>query len=207
MKNKVYLFDFDGTLVDSMPAYVGVMTRILDENNISYDESIIKIITPLGFEGTAAYFQEIGIKKTREELGAQMKKYAYDEYAYNIPAKKNVVEVLGELKKRGASLNVLTASPHSVLDVCLKRLGIFELFTGVWSCEDFDTTPSIFRTLIIDGKEIYLKSNVNTCVLIGYNLAENTVILADPSGVVFGLDMDLFEKRFSQVGSYAVIIK
>lgn len=87
----------------------------------------------------------------------------------------------------------------------------YELSQGnpviVWACEDFDTTPSIFRTLIIDGKEIYLKSNVNTCVLIGYNLAENTVILADPSGVVFGLDMDLFEKRFSQVGSYAVIIK
>ena len=27
-----YLFDFDGTLVDSMPTYVGVMLRILDEN-------------------------------------------------------------------------------------------------------------------------------------------------------------------------------
>ena len=31
---KTYLFDFDGTLVDSMPVYAGVMKRILDENNI-----------------------------------------------------------------------------------------------------------------------------------------------------------------------------
>ena len=29
---KTYLFDFDGTLVDSMPTYVSVMLRILDEN-------------------------------------------------------------------------------------------------------------------------------------------------------------------------------
>ena len=36
MKHKTYLFDFDGTLVDSMPAFVYVMTRILDENNIEY---------------------------------------------------------------------------------------------------------------------------------------------------------------------------
>ena len=169
MKNKVYLFDFDGTLVDSMPAYVGVMTRILYENNISYDESIIKIITPLGFEGTAAYFQEIGIKKTKEELGAQMKKYAYDEYAYNIPAKKNVVEVLGELKKRGASLNVLTASPHVTLDPCLKRIGIYDIFDNVWSCDDFHTTkadPEIYKkaadALGVDvGDILFLDDNIN----------------------------------------------
>lgn len=77
----------------------------------------------------------------------------------------------------------------------------------VWACEDFDSTPSIFRTLIIDGKTIYLKSNVNTMVLIGYNFTSKTVTLADLSGVVFDVDMDLFETRFSQVGSYAVLIK
>ena len=77
----------------------------------------------------------------------------------------------------------------------------------VWACEDFDSTPSIFRTLIIDGKTIYLKSNVNTYVLMGYNLTEKTVTLADPSGVIFDLEMELFEKSYSQVGSYAVMIK
>ena len=39
-----YLFDFDGTLVDSMPTYVSAMLRILDENHIPYDNGIIKII-------------------------------------------------------------------------------------------------------------------------------------------------------------------
>ena len=29
-----YLFDFDGTLVDSMDTYVGVMLSILDKNGI-----------------------------------------------------------------------------------------------------------------------------------------------------------------------------
>ena len=28
-----YLFDFDGTLVDSMPTFVSCMLRILDEND------------------------------------------------------------------------------------------------------------------------------------------------------------------------------
>ena len=51
--NKYYLFDFDGTLVDSMPTFTALMLRILDEHNVEYDESIIKTITPLGYVGTA----------------------------------------------------------------------------------------------------------------------------------------------------------
>ena len=38
---KHYLFDFDGTLVDSMPTYVGVMLRILKETNTPYGEVIL----------------------------------------------------------------------------------------------------------------------------------------------------------------------
>lgn len=62
--------------------------------------------------------------------------------------KKSVAEVLKKLKENGASLNVLTASPHVTLDPCLKRLGLYDLFDNVWSCDDFNTTkadPEIYR--------------------------------------------------------------
>lgn len=45
---KTYLLDFDGTLVDSMPTFVSVMLRILDENHVAYGDDIIKIIPPSG---------------------------------------------------------------------------------------------------------------------------------------------------------------
>ncbi len=137
-----YLFDFDGTLVDSMPVYIKAMLRILDENNIAYDNSIVKTITPLGVEGTADYYINMGLCLSKNEIISLMKKYMLDEYFYNIPPKKNVISVLEELKRRGVSINVLTASPHITLDPCLKRLGIFDLFDNVWSCDDFGTTKS-----------------------------------------------------------------
>ena len=137
-----YLFDFDGTLVDSMDAYGSMMLRILDENNISYPQDILKIITPLGYSGTADYFIKMGISKTKKELMDKMTEYATYNYHNKIVAKDNVPEVLKELKSRGHSLNVLTASPHSMLDPCLKRNEIFDLFDNVWSCEDFATTKS-----------------------------------------------------------------
>ncbi len=165
-----YLFDFDGTLVDSMPTYSALMLRILDEHNVKYGDDIIKIITPLGYNGTATYFiEELGMDKSHDYLTSLMLKYAVDAYTNVVPAKEHVIESLRELKKRGASLNVLTASPHEALDPCLKRLGIYEIFDNVWSCNDFDTTkadPKIYhmaaeRIGVPVGEVIFLDDNLN----------------------------------------------
>ena len=147
MKFKTYLFDFDGTLVDSMPTYVELMLRILDDSGVSYGDDIIKIITPLGFRGTAEYFRTLGISLSVEKMVELMGAYALEAYTTRIPAKETVSETLLAMKAQGASLNVLTASPHRTLDPCLRRLGLWELFDNVWSCEDFNTTkadPNIY---------------------------------------------------------------
>ena len=140
--NKVYLFDFDGTLVDSMPTYTAVMMKILNDHHVPYGPELIKTITPLGLAGATAYFRQLGLKTDGEETLAAMKKTMLDAYWYHIPAKKNVLNVIQTLQERGEDLNILTASPHITMDACLKRLGMYELFRNVWSCEDFATTKS-----------------------------------------------------------------
>ena len=165
-----YLFDFDGTLVDSMPTYISAVLRVLDENGISYEKDIVKIITPLGFIGTANYYRdELGLDMSVEDAVARMHANAIHGYTYDVPAKSNVIETLRELKRRGDGLSVLTASPHATLDPCLMRLGIFELFDNVWSCEDFGTTkadPEIYRMAAERigasvGEVIFLDDNYN----------------------------------------------
>jgi len=139
---KTYIFDFDGTLVDSMPIYAGTMIRILDETGTPYPDNIIKIITPLGNSGTAKYYIEMGCPLSYDEIIETMNRYMVKEYSENVPAKEGVIETLKIMKERGDSLNVLTASSHRTLDPCLKRLGIFDLFDNVWSCDDFGTSKA-----------------------------------------------------------------
>ena len=78
------MFDFDGTLVDSMPTYIKAMLRILDENNISYGSDIVKVITPLGVAGTADYFISMGVDEPQEKIISRMKEYMLDGYFYHI---------------------------------------------------------------------------------------------------------------------------
>lgn len=92
-----------------------------------------------------------------------------DAYLHSIPAKENVIPVLEKLKADGAKLNILTASPHITLDPCLKRLGMYDLFDNVWSCDDFATTkanPEIYRQVAIRLGErvediLFLDDNLN----------------------------------------------
>ena len=145
---RTYLFDFDGTLVDSMPAYAGAMKKVLDDHGISYGDDLVKTITPLGLKGTAEYFRKIGLDLPLKEIIGEMGRNLYYEYAYNIGLKEHVLAALQALKDRGDRLNVLTAGPHITLDACIKRLGIGELFENIWSCDDFQTTktdPEIYR--------------------------------------------------------------
>ena len=145
---KTYLFDFDGTLVDSMPIWSAVMKKILDDTNTPYGADIIKTITPLGAVGTAKYFIELGSPLSLDEILKKMAENLVREYTENVPAKEGVIEALKVMKARGDSINVLTASPHVTLDPCLKRLGVFDLFDFVWSCDDFGTgkaDPNIYK--------------------------------------------------------------
>ncbi len=147
-----YLFDFDGTLGDSMPFFSAAMLEILKNNHIVYSEEIIKIITPLGYKGTAKYYiEEFELPYTVDSLVAAMHEYLYPVYRDEIVLKAGVADYLAELKKEGHSLNVLSASPFRMVSAVLTRCGVFDLFDNVWSCEDFNMTkgePEIYHAAV-----------------------------------------------------------
>ena len=140
---KVHIFDLDGTLIDSMTHFPKANLRVLAEEGITPPENVVNIITPLGYRGAAEYFMTLGVKASApEEIMARVESYLIGDYTYNITLKPFVKEYAQKLKTEGCKLYVLTASPHSCTDPCLKRNGIFELFDVVWSSDDFEYTKA-----------------------------------------------------------------
>lgn len=180
-----YIFDMDGTLIDSMPSYGGAVIKYLEMNKIPYPEDTLKTVTPLGYAGAARHFiEKLGCTATVEEICNDFRDLMIDDYKERIPAKEGVIEALKALKAQGHSLSVLTASPHVTLDPCLKRLGIFALFENVWSSEDFGMTKA--EVAIYHEAAKRLGTTVDKCIFLDDNY--NAVETAKKAGmIVYGV--------------------
>ena len=144
MKKKAYIFDLDGTLLDSMTmAWKHALLEYLDGQGVVYPNDIIKRVVALGLPGVAKYYKEnLAVEGSEEEIYASIIKKMQEKYNTVIPAKANVEALLKKLKAEGASLNVLTAGTHRLFDPCLKRLGLTDYFEHTWSTEEFAYTKA-----------------------------------------------------------------
>lgn len=141
--SRIWLFDLDGTLIDSMPTGVDIVLQFLRDRGVSYPDNFIEIITPLGYKGISKYYAEkMGVPMTADEIFAAFQQKTLQAYGEIIPLKKGVKETLEALKTKGDRLFVLTASPNALIELSLKRLGIFDLFEETWSVEQFSWTKA-----------------------------------------------------------------
>ena len=178
---KKLIFDFDGTLVDSMQGWADFIFDHLDNLHISYPDDIIKIVSPLGTRGAANYLIDLGVDSTVDDLLELMDSFALDEYTYRVPAKAHVIDKLKELKNAGYSLNILTACNHNLLDPCLKRLGIYDAFDNIWSCEeDISMSKKEVELYTLVSKK--LDSVCENCVFFDDNIGALTT--AKESGMI-----------------------
>ena len=180
IKKSFYLFDFDGTLVDSMPVFSTAMEELFRENDLPIADDFVTIITPLGYVGTAKYAIDLGCRLSVEEFCARASAKMEPKYHNTIPAKAFVADKLQQLKNQGHSLNVLTASPHTVLDKCLERLELYKLFDNVWSCEDFATTKADPQIYVRAAKK--LGKRVEECMFVDDNVG--AVSTAKQAGMI-----------------------
>ena len=119
---------------------------------------------------------------TEDDIVAEIDGQSAKAYREAIPAKEGVPQTLRELRREGYSLSVLTATPHPLVDDCLCRLGLYDLFDRVWSCDDFGmskNTPDIFR-----AAAERLESTPDGCIMLDDNITALTNAKAAGMGTI-----------------------
>ena len=144
MAKKVYFFDMDGTLINSMQlAWDKVILRFLNERGIKYPDDIITNLVTRGFMGIAKhYVEEFKVDTTPQEIYDWFMVELEPMYQNEFPLKDGAKEFILSLKKQGHVVNVISGSPLRFVVPCFKRTEIYDLFDNVLSLEEFRLTKS-----------------------------------------------------------------
>jgi HAD superfamily hydrolase (TIGR01509 family) len=134
------IFDFDGTLADSMPVWEHIDLHFCERYGLMLPSDYNDSIVGLGFEGTARYFiEELGLKMSVEECCRKFNELAYEDYRDRVRLKPGAYEYLHRLFERGVPLTIASSLNVKLLTAGLQGNGIEELFPTFNLCDDLAT--------------------------------------------------------------------
>lgn len=134
------IFDFDGTLIDSMWAWTTVASRYLKARGITPAEDLDAQIFRMSLEDASALMRrDYNLKQTPDEIRRGMNDLIAEMYRTTFELKPGVLELLEELKKRGVRCCLATASDREVVEPALRRTGVYDYLYAIFTCSELHT--------------------------------------------------------------------
>jgi len=140
-KYKLFLFDLDGTLLDSMSAWCDADSEFLGRRGFQVTDEYTEFVKRVPMEESAKYtIKKFNLDMTPDQVIAEWQESVAGKYANTIELKSGVKDFINEAKNLGIKMGVATALDHVNADGALKRHGIFGMFECVYTLSDFGGT-------------------------------------------------------------------
>lgn len=150
MKVKSAIFDFDGTLFDSMYVWNIAGERYMRSIGKEPEPTIYEDVKTMSLHQAAAYMkEEYQIDLTVEEIIEGMRQTASYFYLHEIQPKEGVIDFLKALKNDGVSMCVATASDRYLVESALERCRMDGFFEEIFTCGEVGhgkDEPFIYRS-------------------------------------------------------------
>ena len=128
----MYLFDLDGTLIDSNLVWFQIDMDFLSERGLPHDQEYTDYVSHTTYQNAAVYTQQrYHLSETPEEIMQIWADMAKESYAHTIPLKPGVLDYLLQQKAAGKHLGVVTSCMRHLCRAVLEQHGIYELFDHV----------------------------------------------------------------------------
>ena len=134
MKITGAIFDFDGTLFDSMHVWKGVRYKFFDKMGLvlsAEDEEAFKGLYLR--ESIILAKDRFCLKETYEELFTKFFELIKEMYLADTKPKNDIVEFLDKLKAKGVKMGIATATGEPALEAVLEKFGMLHYFDVILS--------------------------------------------------------------------------
>ena len=146
------IFDFDGTLVDSMFIWDTFGEDYLRTLGKEPKENLTETFKTFTLEQAAEYYREhYGVTLSVGEIVDGVNEMVTKIYRTKVTLKDGVREFLEVLKSQGVKMCVATVTDRPIVEDVLCNLGIRDFFTEIFTCAEVGynkETPHIYRVAL-----------------------------------------------------------
>lgn len=149
MNIKFAIFDFDGTLFDSMSFWDSVGEIYLRSLGLKARPSFREDIRAMSLYQAACYVRkEYELSLSEEQIMAGINQTLEHFYIHEVLPKPGVIEFLNQMKKAEISMCIATATDRYLIEAALQRCGMEQYFDAVFTCGEIGhgkDEPVIFQ--------------------------------------------------------------
>ena len=150
MPIRACIFDFDGTLADSMWVWEEIGQRFLSDRGLPPDDGITEYLAINGLgAGAKGLVERYQLAEDPEEILADWLDFASGRYESQVMLKPGAKEFLNSLHAAGIRITTATAQELGPLVAALRLNEVLELFDAVVVCSDVTSTgkatPAVYH--------------------------------------------------------------
>lgn len=143
------IFDFDGTLVDTMFIWDTIGEDYLRSLGKEPHEDLKKTFMTLTLEEAAEYYRtHYGVTLSVKEIVDGVNTMVEGIYRTRVALKQGVADFLAQLKENGTRMCIATVTDRYLVEETLDRLGLLQYFSEIFTCAEVGygkDKPIIYR--------------------------------------------------------------